>query len=285
MKRRIISGISFGLFGVLIIVLFFTPLPDITVFVLSLMSVYELLKSFGVKNKALYALSLVFSAGVIAYQSYGHMLSFEIPIFPIVAAYCMLVLVIIVADFGRTTFEHAGLSLVSSFLLPSALACFLRMRNLVSEYDGVLTRGHLRYLVWFSIAGAVLADTFALFVGVKFGKKKLCPRVSPKKTVEGAIGGVVGASVVNLIALFICNAVCYKPFPIPVWIMIIVTLVIPVISMFGDLVASTIKRNYGIKDFGNLIPGHGGIMDRMDSISFVAPVVYGLMYVLMKIYA
>ncbi len=285
MKIRVISGVSFGLFGILLVTLFFSPLPDITILVVSLMGVYELLKSFGVKNKLLYAMSMISSAAVIAYHGYSSMLSFEIPIFPIAIVYSMLVLLLIVADFGRTKFEHVGLSLVSSLFLPSALACFLKMRNMVSEYEGVLTRGHMRYIIWLCLAGAVFADTFALFAGVKFGKRKLCPRVSPKKTVEGAIGGIVGSSAVNLIALFVCNAVCYKPFPIPVGIMIIVTLLVPVISMFGDLVASTIKRNYGIKDFGDLIPGHGGMMDRMDSISFVAPFVYVLLFVLMKIYA
>ena len=140
----------------------------------------------------------------------------------------------------------------------------------------------MRYLLWFCLAGAVFADTFALFAGVKFGKHKLCPRVSPKKTVEGAVGGVLGSAVINIIALFVCNFLCHKPFPIPIWFMILLSFVVPVVSMFGDLIASTIKRNYGIKDFGNIIPGHGGIMDRMDSISFVAPFVYCVMYFSLK---
>ena len=117
---------------------------------------------------------------------------------------------------------------------------------------------------------------------MKFGKRKLCPRVSPKKTVEGAIGGVLGSAVINIIALFVCNWLCYRDFPLPVWFMIILSFVVPVVSMFGDLVASTIKRNYAIKDFGNIIPGHGGIMDRLDSISFVAPFLYAVMYFYLK---
>ncbi len=285
MKNRVISGVSFGLFGIALVALVFSPLPDVAVFGLSIMSVYELLKSFGVKNKLVYFFSLVFSAAVITYNGYGSKLGFDVPLFPIITIYSMLMLLMIVVDFGHTKFEHVGLAMVSSFLLPGALSCYLRMRTLVETYDGVFTRGHMRYLLWFCLAGAVFADTFALFAGVKLGKRKLCPRVSPKKTVEGAIGGIIGSAVINIIALFICNAVCYKPFPVPVWLMIIMSFVLPVVSMFGDLVASTIKRNYAIKDFGNIIPGHGGIMDRMDSISFVAPFVYGMMCVLMKIYA
>ena len=284
MKNRVLFGLLMGFLGIAIVAFVFTPLPDVIVYAAMFVSVYELIKSIGVKNKFVFALSLIFSGLVVTYHGYSHLLNFDIPIFPIAIVYCMLMLVIIVADFGKTTFEHVGLSIVVSVLMPSALGCFLRMRNFVGEYDS-LTRGHMRFLVWFCLAGAVFADTFALFAGVKLGKHKLCPRVSPKKTVEGAIGGVIGSAVINIIALFICNFVCYKPFPIPVGYMIALSFAVPVVSMFGDLVASTIKRNYGIKDFGNIIPGHGGIMDRMDSISFVAPFVYCILFVFLKYFS
>lgn len=282
MKNRVLFGILMGFLGIAIVAFTFSPLPDVIVYAATFVSVYELVKSIGVKNKIVYALTLIFSGLVVTYHGYSHLLSFEIPLIPIIIAYCMVMLVIIVADFGKTKFEHAGLSMLISVLMPFALGCFLRMRNLVGEYNGVLTRGHMRFLIWFCLAGAVFADTFALFAGVKLGKHKLCPRVSPKKTVEGAVGGVIGSAVINIIALFVCNFVCYKPFPIPVGYMIALSFAVPVVSMFGDLVASTIKRNYGIKDFGNIIPGHGGIMDRVDSISFVAPFVYLVLYVFLK---
>lgn len=285
MKNRVLFGILFGLLGIAIVVFPFTPLPDVVVFVATLMAVYELMKSIGVTNKVLYAFSLIFSGLVLAYHGYSSMISFEIPLLPILIGYFMLTLIIIVIDFGKTKFEHAGLSIVFSLLMPTAIGCFLRMRNMVDEYAGVLTRGHFRFIIWFCLAGAVFADTFALFAGLKFGKRKLCPRVSPKKTVEGAIGGVLGSAVINIIAIFVCNWVCYKDFPIPVWFMIILSFVVPVVSMFGDLMASTIKRNYGIKDFGSLIPGHGGVMDRLDSISIVAPFVYCVLYFSLKVFS
>lgn len=285
MKNRVIFGVLFGLLGIAIVAFPFTPLPDIVVFIVTLMAVFELEKSIGVTNKFVYGMSLLFSALTLGYHGYSGMLSFDIPILPIVIIYSIIMLITIVADFGKTKFEHVGLSILFSMLMPTAIGCFFRMRNMTEQYEGVLTRGHIRFLFWFCLAGAVFADTFALFAGMKFGKHKLCPRVSPKKTVEGAIGGVIGSAVINIIALFVCNWLCYNPFPIPVGFMIVLAFVIPVVSMFGDLIASTIKRNYGIKDFGNLIPGHGGIMDRLDSISIVAPFVYCVLHFSLKVFS
>ena len=285
MKSRIIYGLLLGFLGIAIVIFPFTPLPDVVVLAAVLVAVYELMKVFGVKNKFVYAMSMAFSALVIAYSGYASRLDFEIPVVPAVTAYIMIMLAVIVVDFGKTTFNHVALSMAASFFVPGAVGCYLRIRNLFYDFDGIVTLGHIRFIIWFCLAGAVFADTFALFVGVKFGKKKLCPRVSPKKTVEGAIGGVIGSAVINIIAIFVCNALCYKPFLVPVPVMIVLSFVLPVISMLGDLIASTIKRNYGIKDFGNLIPGHGGIMDRIDSISFVAPFMYGMLVILLKIFA
>lgn len=285
MKNRVIFGILFGLLGIAIVVIPFSPLTDVAVFIFTLMAVYELEKSIGVTNKFIYGLSLFFSALTLGYHGYVDMLGIDVPVLPIVVVYCILMLVTIVIDFGKTKFDHAGLSILFSLIMPTAIGCFLRMRNMTEQFEGVITRGHIRFLVWFCLGGAVFADTFALFTGIKLGKHKLCPRVSPKKTVEGAIGGVIGSAVINIIALLVCNWLCYKDFPLPVWYMIILSFVVPVISMFGDLIASTIKRNYGIKDFGNLIPGHGGIMDRFDSISIVVPFVYCVLLYSIKLFS
>ncbi len=283
MKSRVISGVSFGLLGIAIVALLFSPLPDIVVYAVALMSVYELMKVFGVVNKLMYVLGIGYSALQITYMAYSSQLGMSINPVLVMIIYFVAMLMLTLIDFGRTTFNHAALSAFVSMAFPGALGCFLKMRNMVGEYGDVLTRGHMRFLIWFCLAGAVFSDTFALFAGVKFGKHKLSPRISPKKTVEGLIGGVIGSAVINIIALFICNAVCYKPFPIPVGFMVIVALAVPLVGTLGDLTASAIKRSYGIKDFGNLIPGHGGIMDRMDSISFVAPFVYAVLYIYLEL--
>lgn len=287
MKNRILFGVMLGILGLLAVIFPYwpSPLPDIVIFSATLTAIFELNKTFGVKNKAVITLSIIFSALVIAYHGYSYLLDFEIPVFPILVIYVIAMLLTIVIDFGKTRFDQIGLSIIASIILPSAVASYMKLRNLIFVHDDVLTLGHIRFLIWFALGSAVWSDTFALFTGIKFGKHKLCPRVSPKKTVEGAIGGVIGAAASNIIALLICNAVCAKEFPIPVWFMVIFSFITPVVSMFGDLIASTIKRNYGIKDFGNLIPGHGGIMDRLDSIGIVLPFVYSVVYFSFKIFS
>ena len=128
------------------------------------------------------------------------------------------------------------------------------------------------YLIWIVFITAWLSDTMAFAVGRKFGRNKLIPEVSPKKTVEGAIGGLAGSVIFN----FILGVVCSVIFDCAVYYLPLVALAIiaGVMSQLGDLAASCIKREHGIKDFSNLLPGHGGVLDRFDSVLFVAPVVY-----------
>lgn len=131
------------------------------------------------------------------------------------------------------------------------------------------------YIVWLIFLCSWGCDTCAYCVGVLIGKHKMAPVLSPKKSWEGAIGGVVGAVLLTIIY----GAVFQKAMQTTVegiFIMSGICAVGAVISMIGDLTASAIKRNYEIKDYGNLIPGHGGILDRFDSVIFTAPVIYFL---------
>ena len=133
-----------------------------------------------------------------------------------------------------------------------------------------------RILIWFVILGAFASDTFAYFIGSKFGKKKLCPNISPKKTVEGAIGGIIGVLISYTLLMLIANTFFSMNFEI---LHIIISAIIASIAgQIGDLSFSAIKRFCKIKDFGTIIPGHGGILDRFDSILFVAPIIYVLLY-------
>lgn len=129
--------------------------------------------------------------------------------------------------------------------------------------------GHL--LVWFIYIGAWGSDTCAYCVGKLIGKHKMPSKLSPNKTIEGCLGGIAGAALIG----FIFAAVFYDNKDIW-WQLPLIGAVSSVISQVGDLAASAIKRNHDIKDYGNLIPGHGGILDRFDSIIFTAPVVYYL---------
>lgn len=125
------------------------------------------------------------------------------------------------------------------------------------------------YAVWFILGGAWLTDTFAYFSGRAFGKKKLCPHISPNKTVAGALGGVFGTTASAAVYGWFLRRFCTVHF-VPV---ILLGVCLGIVSQIGDLTASKIKRERNIKDFGNLMPGHGGVMDRFDSILLTAPVV------------
>lgn len=122
-------------------------------------------------------------------------------------------------------------------------------------------------MVWLILLTAFGTDIMAYFTGMLLGKHKLCPNISPKKTIEGSIGGILGS-------MILCGVFGYFVLPQLIIHCLIIGFLGGIISQFGDLTASIFKRKLGIKDYGNLIPGHGGILDRFDSVLFTAPMVY-----------
>jgi phosphatidate cytidylyltransferase len=124
------------------------------------------------------------------------------------------------------------------------------------------------YLYLLPFVGAWVSDSFAYFTGRLFGRHKLIPDVSPKKTVEGAVGGIVWSLICTTVLCF-----AFKKTEILV-LMLIATVPFCIVGMCGDLFASVIKRSVDLKDYGTLIPGHGGIMDRLDSILMIAPLMF-----------
>ena len=138
--------------------------------------------------------------------------------------------------------------------------------------DELVTFSNMKWLIILSAFGS---DIFAYFTGMLLGRHKLCPVLSPKKTIEGAVGGVLGS--VALCSLF--GYIFMRPLLVHC---VVIGLLAAPISMLGDLTASAYKRKMGIKDYGNLIPGHGGIMDRFDSVLFTAPFVYYYVVIIMQ---
>ncbi len=131
----------------------------------------------------------------------------------------------------------------------------------------------MKNLVWLVVITAFGTDIMAYFTGYALGKHKLCPKISPKKTIEGSVGGTLGS-------IILCGVFGFF-FARPLLVhCLIIGLLGGVISQFGDLTASVFKRKMGIKDYGNLIPGHGGILDRFDSVLFTGPLVYYYLCVL-----
>ena len=173
-------------------------------------------------------------------------------------------------------FASVTCAVFAGLVFPLMLSCLLRLRMVPAI--GMIN-------VFLPLAISFGSDTFALFAGMLCGRHKLAPKVSPKKTVEGAvgglIGGVVGMTILKLIAdSMVLSVDVYPPIEIATgpqisWAAVFVLGIIgSAISQIGDLSFSVIKREFGVKDYGNLLPGHGGILDRFDSVTFAAPAVW-----------
>ncbi|MBR6502128.1 MAG: phosphatidate cytidylyltransferase [Clostridia bacterium] len=165
--------------------------------------------------------------------------------------------------------KQAELDLTKIFSL-CAMPLFLSFAFALLGSVITLENGVFLLLLIFNYSS--VCDIGAYFVGVSMGKTKLCPAISPKKTVEGAIGGIVSSAIVGLV-ITLCFGHYDKILPV-----MLLTIPFCIAGMAGDLFASIIKRKVGIKDYGDLIPGHGGVLDRVDSILFIAPLVFSAIF-------
>ena len=281
MAKRIASGLLWTAIGISALVFMNTWFFLIFVMFLCFTATFELNRSCGLKNKPVMVLSLIVSTLFPVYYEYGHYLR-EIEVLNLKAEYLITIYVLLLCflmlhNHKETKYSQIAFVVMSSLFVPFTFTRLMYFRDIAEYYpDKGYTNAHGIFLILFILFSACMTDTCAYFVGSALGKHKLCPEISPKKTVEGAIGGVIGCVIgnVGLYAVydnfFIENSV-HNYVPI-----IIASVIASIVGMCGDLTASLIKRNYGVKDFGNLIPGHGGIMDRFDSILFVAVAFYAV---------
>ena len=218
--------------------------------VIGLYEFFRVFKNSGNKPLEYTCYILNFSMNTIIYVSnvnYSHIVVNAIYVLVLVGAYFVIKKAI--------TFEDIMISLIG-FIYVSV---FLSHINLLSLKGSVY--------IWLVFIFAWVTDTSAYFSGYFFGKRKLIPEISPKKTVEGAIGGIIGTVIFTFcFAIFAGEENPFYFIPLAV--------IGSVVSQLGDLFASAIKRRYNVKDYGNLIPGHGGVLDRFDSILFTAPLTY-----------
>lgn len=250
--NRTISGAIILLVTILCVYFRGLPLILYTTIVTSLCLI-ELLNSLKIKDFMMKSIALVFSFFTIYYIERSNIAMFLvcISLYFIVSSICYLFLnKINLVDFTKLIFTFVYIAI--------PMGIFLKI-----GYSNA---------VWFVYIISWGTDTFAYLVGVLIGKNKLYPSISPKKTVEGSIGGIVGAVLLsNLFNYFIFN---YD------FILInFMAIFVSISAEIGDLLASKIKREVGIKDFGNLISGHGGFLDRFDSIIFVTPMIYTIFYI------
>ena len=262
-KTRLISGILLVIAALLTIisggyVLFFTLVC------ISLIGMQELYKAMGVHGESTGLLEIIGYLGAILYYV-SLLLGFESYGLMTVLVSLILIMFVYVFTYPKYNAHQIMSAFFGVVYVAVMLSCILLTRNLP---DG-------KFIVWLIFLCSWGCDTCAYCVGMLIGKHKMAPVLSPKKSVEGGIGGVVGAGLLGVIYAAAIQG--------PMVEYAVICGIGALISMVGDLAASAIKRNQGIKDYGKLIPGHGGILDRFDSVIFTAPVIYYLAKIILGI--
>ena len=267
MKQRLKS--AFIMIPLLIIVFLGGYFLIAGVFVFSVLALREFSASFGERRPAMWVfwVSLCVLYGGFLYKDY----TFIIPIWIFVSVtLCLLSMFAMEKrDLIHGMAAFAGVFYII-YLAFNIVLVDVGPGSPISV--GPFRMSGLHTYVWIVIMSAFGTDILAYFTGSAFGKHKLCPSISPKKTVEGAIGGVIGSVV-------LCGLFSWFFMRSDFWTCIVIGVAGGVFAQIGDLAASVMKRKIGIKDWGTLIPGHGGMLDRIDSMLFVAPLVYFILTV------
>ena len=288
MKKRIISGVVMGAIVALVLVLGLTiSNVIITIFVAAIaaMAVWELtFNALNVKWLPFQIVPMLYTAVTVWIVSrwfenalriqnflFGEGSAIEIDsdkifmpvVLGIITVFYFLVMAVL------SLIKQSELDLTKIFAL-SAMPLFLAYA--FASLSSIITAANGIYYLLLVLNFSSVCDMGAYFVGVSMGKTKLCPEISPKKTVEGALGGIISSIVVSLV-ITLSFGHFNKILPV-----MLLTIPLCAAGMVGDLFASIVKRKVGIKDYGNLIPGHGGVLDRVDSILFIAPIVFCLVF-------
>ena len=230
-------------------------------------AVWEMLGCIGTRKK-LYCIIPSIAVGAafpwLARYAEGQERFFVLAFF-IFFIYIFFMLCAAVFSKGKLDAGEAAITSLMTVYITFGITAIILLRD--------LQFGKYIYLLAFLVPW--MSDTFAYFVGISIGRHKLIPDVSPKKSVEGAIGGIVfGGLSVALYGFIIGQIFNVRPVYLD---LILIGSVVSMISQFGDLIASLVKRKYGIKDYGKILPGHGGLLDRFDSIISTAPFLYILL--------
>ncbi len=222
-------------------------MTKLAVFIVTVICIYEFTNAFKISGIKQTNIMLYILTAILMLPDWTDNL-YIIPVLLFILVLGESILLI----FSKRTIEEISVSILTYVYICVALNSIIIIRENSLDF------------VWYIFIFAWATDTCAYFTGLTIGKHKLIPSVSPKKTVEGAIGGIVGCMIVSII---------YAYFAHPQYLVLVpfVSIIGSIVSQTGDLFASSFKRKLGIKDYGNLIPGHGGMLDRIDSIIFTAP--------------
>ena len=283
MKQRVITGVLGALFGLAVLAFMFTPVLGIVIAAVSLLASYEIQHVAKIENKLLMIINIVLAAFMPFAYEYKFFSKLPFPTYVIAIVYVIIMMFIMLGNYKKTKFEDVVMSMFCGVIVPYVMSTITLLRNLCLSRPDLFQQSHIFFIIFTALLSAWLNDTFAYFVGRKFGKHKLAPNISPKKSVEGAIGGIVITMLFNLAFFFIFDYFFFKNDTIKWWMIPATSMFLSAISIGGDLSASVIKRNFGEKDFGTIFPGHGGIMDRFDSYSFVMPMLYAIISLILSV--
>ena len=266
MKTRVIAGAGI-LVGILVLGLA-APKWVLALVWGGLMSVaaYELLHRTGLVQEGrlvVYAMAAAFGTAVWSY--FGAVYAWGVVG---IIALCMVLFAEMMLSHVKINFQKVSMTFMAGLVVPYLLCSIIRIHT--------MTIG--RYVILIPFIVACINDTGAYFAGMLFGRHKLAPVISPKKTVEGAVGGVLSVMIVMLLYTLILGF--GFDFYVNYAFALVYGLFGALVGIFGDLCFSVIKRQTGIKDYGNLIPGHGGVLDRMDSMVLVGPLMEALLVII-----
>ena len=272
MRQRLLSAAVGVPLIVVVLLLYNTVVLNIAMALISLLALYEVFTATKyIESRGIAVVSFVYAA-VLPFLDVGHfhMLVMFCTYLYIIALFCLFM-----KYHKKMTLQEVGTAFMLTVMISVAFSSLVYLRDILS------THAYTKFDSFFYLAlifiGAWITDAGAYFAGRFLGKHKMALTISPKKTWEGVAGGVVASMV-----LFPVAGLVYQSFAVGVNssvavnypLLILLGLFAAIVAIFGDLVASLIKRVCKVKDFGHILPGHGGIMDRFDSVMFVAPLIY-----------
>lgn len=269
MKQRIISA-AVGL-GILFLVFVFfdTVVLNIAVAVIIVMELTELVTAAGYSLRTpFFYVAMAFGAVIPFFET--RLISRVLP--AVCFLFALLFFALLLRHHADLRIEKLSFVFFFAILLAFSTNCFVYLRDMFGTTVGM-------YGVLVTLTGAWMSDTGAYFFGIAFGKRRLAPTISPKKTVEGVFGGVAVALLSQMAIAWIYTRYCAMlgiSVSVNYGMLALLSPFISALSVVGDLSASVIKRQFGVKDFGNIMPGHGGALDRFDSVLLVIPFVYNL---------
>ncbi len=260
MKTRILSAIV--ALPIVILPLYFGGwLTTALILIAISIGLWEFNRAFKINEGFIYGLQLVMTVGLFILQQQQRLEY----VFVSLVLMVILPFIYYIVCYPKVELQTIFIGMIGYLYISVMMSHIVLVRNM-EQY------GHI--LIWLILLISFGSDTFAYFSGVFLGKHKLAPKLSPNKTIEGAIGGILGSGILTTLYTFFLS---YTNTDIKMHHFIgfaLMGVIGSIFGQFGDMAASAMKRVTKIKDFGTLIPGHGGIVDRMDSIIFVAPFVY-----------